>query len=517
MSRMPVLARPRSALHAYQREAVDFLKAKPFAAVWLGLGLGKTSIALTAATDLIASGDVSRVLIVAPLRVAVQTWPAEIAAWEHTAATPWTLIRAPADAPEIAEARETARAGARRLGLRSGGIVARAQTRAEERVRERLLRTPAAIHIINREMVPWLVLKWRGKWPYDTIIYDEASGLRDASTHRVRALVHARKHPTLRRFWQFTATPMPESYADLFPQTYLLDQGERFGKSVVSFREAYFSFSQYTRKYTLLPGAADEIVRKVGDMALVMKAEDYLPLNAPVFVDRVLDLEPADLKRYQDLERTLVLSLDTAEIAAETAAALGSKQMQFASGAVYDGAKAAHWAHDAKIDALRDIIEEAQGAPIIVAYWFKSSLDRLRKAFPQGVAMDKEGAAQWSWNKGKTPLLFLHPQSGGHGLNLQHGGHHLVWFDLPWAWELYHQTVGRIARQGQTKVPMVFHLLARDTIDERIVPILQRKESVQEYLFSRLKEARRVLQKPGVARVPPNGPALPAPVSDAGL
>lgn len=508
--------RPRSALHGYQNQAANFLRTNPYAALWLGLGLGKTSIAITAMADLIDTGEVRKALIVAPLRVAAQTWPAELGAWEHTAHLGWTLIRVPADAPEIGEARAIAREACKRLGIPPGKIAARAATVAEERVRERLLREATPVHIINREMIPWLVRKWGRRWPYDLIIYDESSGLRDVSTQRVRALAYARKN--LARFWQLTGTPMPESYEDLFPQIYLLDRGERLGKSVTAFRDRYFSFNRYTRQYKLLEGSGEAIIDRIRDLTLVMRAEDYLPLNEPVFVDRIVELSPEDRTRYETTERTAVLSLASGvEIAAETAVALGSKLLQFASGAVYDEARDAHWAHDAKIDALRDIVEEAQGAPIIVAYWFKSSLARLLKAFPQGRAMDRDGVLQTPWNEGKVPIMFLHPMSGGHGLNLQHGGHLLVWFDTPYSYELYIQTVGRIARQGQTKVPRVFHLSAKGTLDELIVPVLRRKGSVQDFLFARMKELRRVLQNSRVANLPGRHSQAPTSMPDPRL
>lgn len=484
-------------LQAYQNEAVWFLIKQNYAALWLDMGLGKTISALSALAYLLLMGEVERVLIIAPLRVAASTWPNEIAGWTHTREIPWTLIRASGDAPEVTEARWTSRRATAALGFHPTAvtrIAERAVTLAEERVRLRLLRTDTPIHIISREMVPWLVKRWGKRWPYDLVIYDESSGLRDHKTERVKCLVYVRQF--VKRFWQLTGTPAPESYLDLFPQVFLLDRGERFGSAITPFRETYFNHNQYSRKYTIKPGAADAIIDKLAPLVLVMKAEDYLPINDPVFVDKVVDLSPSELTTYDVLEQDMVASLPSGhEIVVETAGALHQKLLQYASGSVYGEEKSVHWVHDQKINALSDLIEEAQGQPIIVAYWFQPSLARLKKAFPQGRPMDKEGKLEAEWTDGKVPLMFLHPQSGGHGLNLQYGGHNLVFFDIPYSLELYLQTVGRIARQGQRFVPRVFHLIARGTIDAGIVPILRAKGDAQDYLFQRLRRLRREQQE----------------------
>jgi len=479
----------------YQHEGIDFLTGVPFAALWLDLGLGKTIIALTALLRLIEWGEVHRALIVAPLRVAAQTWPTEIEAWSHIAGTPWTLIRPSPDDPEVALARATSKAAVRRLGMGSAAatrISERAATRAEERVRERLLREETPIHIISREQFAWLVRKWGSRWPYDIVIYDEAGGLRDHTTQRVHALMHVRKNPVLKRLWELTGSPAPEGYQGLFSQIYLLDQGERFGRSIGRFRAMYFDYNKYRYNYSLKPWAKDRIIDKLKGITLVMKAEDYLPVNHPVYVDRVVELSSDELDTYQTLEEEFVASIPSGhEIVADTAGALAQKLLQYASGAVYDKERGVHWVHDHKINELRDIIEEAQGQAVLVAYWYQPSLRRLKQAFPQGKQIDKAGKLEADWSAGKIPLMFIHPASAGHGLNLQYGGHILVYFDIPYSWEYYSQTVGRIARQGQVFVPRVFHICARGTVDVGIVPILRAKGDVQDYLFRRLKRLRK--------------------------
>jgi SNF2 family DNA or RNA helicase len=481
-------------LQDYQNTAIWYLIENWFAALWLDLGLGKTVSALTALAWLLQMEEIRRVLVIAPLRVAISTWPAEIEAWSHLRKIAYTLIRARTSEPEVVEARRVSRAAARGLGLHPDvvrRIAERAATRAEERVRERLLRTDVPIHIISREMIPWIEKKWGKRWPYDLIVFDESSGLRDHSTERVRSMIRLRRK--IKGLWELTGTPAPEGFIDLFPQIYLLDRGERFGSSITEFRRRYFDYNQYARRYTLKEGAADEIIRKIADLTLVMKARDYLSLNEPVFANRYVELEDSQMDRYQTLEAEAVVELVSGqEIVAVNAGALWNKLLQFASGSVYDDQRRTHWIHDNKIETLREVIEEAQGAPIIVAYWYQPTLTRLRKAFPEGRVMDKEGRLEKEWTAGTVPLMFLQPASGGHGLNLQYGGHYLVFFDIPASLEYHDQTVGRIARQGQTGIPTILYLIARGTLDEELVPLLRSKADLQEYLLRRLKRMRSV-------------------------
>lgn len=448
--------RPKSALHGYQRDAVRFLREHPFSALFVDLGLGKTAISLTVLDDLAGEMAFSKALVIAPLRVANQVWPAEIAGWQHTHWMTWSLLTGP------------------------------------QAAREQAALSPALIHIINREQVEWLVSFWarRKHWPYDVVIIDESSSLKDHSTKRFKALKKVRHK--IRRMHQLTATPASESHMGLFAQVYLLDGGERFGKGITAFRETYFSYNQYSMKWTVLPGAAEKIAAKIADICLVMKAEDYLPRDKPIFVDRRVEMTKQQMAAYRAFEREFILDLpDGTEIEAETAAALSGKLLQLASGAVYDKDKKVHLVHDHKIEELRQLHEEARGRPLLVAYWFQSSLARLQKAFPKARVMDRKGDAVAPWNAGKTDMLLVHPASAGHGLNLQAGGHILVFFDIPWSLELYLQTIGRLDRQGQQNVVRVYHIITAGTDDELVIGRLKEKQDAQEALFARIRALRR--------------------------
>lgn len=475
-------------LHDYQHVTAKFLARNAYSAAWLDMGLGKTVTVLTLLVWLLLRRKAKRVLIVAPLRVAVQTWPAEIAAWEHTAGLDYTLIRPTGEEAEVKAARERSREACRRLGIPSANIVNRAVTLAEERVRVALVGCDTPVHIINRERVPWLVRHWKSKWPYDTVIFDESSGLRSHRSERFRALAHVRGR--IKRLHQLTGTPAPETYIDLFSQIYLLDRGERFGKGITKFREKYFKYEENRRKWHIQEGAAQTIEAKIADIVIVMKEADYLDVKVPLLIDRPVTLTEAETEQYEQLEAEYVLSLPDGSIEADNAGGLAQKLLQLASGAIYDADGRTHLIHDHKIDELREIEEEALGSPLLVAYGFKSSLARLKAAFPHAVQMDQAGAAQQPWNRGEIPMLLVHPQSAGHGLNLQAGGHTLVFFDVPYSLELYLQLIKRLARQGQTRVVKVFHIFTKGTVDAEIVPRLKAKESAQETMLQRIKEIR---------------------------
>lgn len=420
-------------MHPYQDDAVRFVLDNPFSALWMDMGLGKTVTILTALRDLIAAGQVRRTLVVAPLKVATQTWPNEFQEWKHLAHIPHTIIRD----DDVA-------------------------------VRLQLLRAKTPIHIINREMLKWLVDTWAEarRWPYDCMVIDESSSFKDHTTERWKSVKRVRR--LLKRLHLLTATPASQSYMGLFAQYYLLDRGERFGNTIGSFRKKYFEHNVYAKSYTILPHAKGEIVNKVSDITLVMREEDYLDVKKPLPLKHWITLTDAQMAAYRRFEKKFVLKLpDGPEIEALTAAALSQKLLQCASGAVYDEARTPHFFHDHKIRFLEEIVESLEGSPIMVAYWFKSSRERLKKAFPQAVVMDRHGRQVDPWNRGEIPILLVHPQSAGHGLNMQKGpGHNLAFFDMFWSGELYQQIIKRIARQGQQKVVRVHHLLTRGTHDE---------------------------------------------------
>lgn len=444
-------------LHPYQDEAIEFLHANKRSALWIDMGLGKTVSTLTVIRDLLRDKTAKRILVVAPLKVAQQTWPREIQEWRHLSHIKYTVIYS-----------------------------------KDRAVRTQLAQSPDRLHIINREMLPWLVGMWAEakKWPYDVIVIDESSSFKDHTTNRFKALKRVRK--IVDRMHHLTATPAAESYMGLFAQFYLLDGGERFGDSITHFRETYFDYNPYSKKYTLKEEMREEMMEKVASITLVMRAEDYLDLEQPNMLQRWVTLEPNELKAYKKFERTLILDLPGGEeIEALTAAALSQKLLQAASGAVYDEAKRPIPFHDHKIESLKELIEELDGSPLMVSYWFKSSLQRLQKAFPHATTMDRTGKAVDPWNEGKIPLLFVHPQSAGHGLNMQYGpGHDIAFFDMFWSGEMYDQIIRRLARQGQKKVVRVHHILAEGTHDEDAMAAQAEKGNEQSTLKMAVKRIR---------------------------
>lgn len=528
-SRFTEVIRTRDDLHDYQRTAVQFMLDNPFSALFIDLGLGKTISSLTLIMDLVARHEIDHWLVIAPVRVANETWPTEIGLWSHTA--PLTSVHVRHE--DVVDAVNAAGQAERKLikdeieeqllwegftrdqikqmvdeklkGLAAKERVEKARLVASScAVRKHFMDHPATIHIINREQLEWLIDSWQKDFPYQGIIIDESSSLKDHTTLRFKALKRVR--PLIKRMHQLTATPAAETYLHLFAQIYLLDEGKRFGRTISHFREEYFTYNQYSRDYKLRPGAAERIAEKISDICLTMKAEQYLNLEKPVMLMERIILPDDQIALYRQMEAEYVISLeDGHDVEATTAAALSQKLLQMASGVVYETVlddvgngdfkkrRIVHPLHDHKIEKLETIVEEAHGEPILVAYWHDASLARLKKAFPKAVAMDKQGSCIKPWNAGKIPMLLVHPQSAGHGLNLQHGGRRIVFFDIPWSLELYLQLIGRLARQGQKNVVMVHHLIAVGTLDEVVVEALSMKNDAQEYLFTLLKRIRNRL------------------------
>jgi len=514
-------------MHDYQDTAVNFLLENPFSALFIDLGLGKTCISLTAIIHLVSHFEAEHILVIAPVRVANETWPTEIGLWRHTAPLTYVHVRDEEVVEAVNAAGQAARDEIKRevseqcmwdamsvadtkkavadalKSEKNKQRVEKARLIASRKaVREHFRRNPATVHIVNREQVEFLVDAWGRDWPYDCVVIDESSCLKDHRTGRFKALKRVR--PLIKRMHQLTATPAAETWEHLFAQIYLLDQGERFGKSLTRFRSDYFDHNPYNHTYKIKPGAEEKITEKIADICLVMKAEDYLPLHKPVTLLDKVKLSADQKKLYDTMEEDFIVQLPNgAEVEAETAAALSQKLLQMASGVLYetvleddgDGGikkrRVVHQLHDHKIEALQNLVEEAQGETLLVAYWHESSLKRLQEAFPKAVVMDKEGKCVKKWNTGKIPMLLVHPQSAGHGLNLQHGGRRIVFFDIPWSLELYLQLIGRLARQGQKYVVMVHHLIAEGTLDEDVVEALVEKREGQEYLFTLLKKIRR--------------------------
>lgn len=517
------VVRGREAMHHYQSEiALPFMRANPFSALFVDMGLGKTVTSATLIVDLLEEFEYDHTLIIGPLRVATETWPTEFRLWEHLAHVNISLIHAFEDDPKVkqlvAQARIKARADAMfwELGKRDAAKFVqhqaqRAETAAKLAVRKAAARSKASVHVISRDWVEWLVNFWGTKWPYKCVIIDESSGFKDHNSGRFKALAKVRRlEGAIVRLHELTATPAAETYEHLFAQMYLLDKGERLGKNITRYRERYFTYNKWSMKWKLRPGAEEDILAKIADVCLVMKAQDYLKdLPEPVIVKRPVRLTDAQMAIYETMQKDFLVTMDDgSEVEAETAAALSAKLLQIASGVLYETRvledwdtgerskiKHVHHIHDHKIDALREIVEEAQGSPLLVAYHFKSSLARLQKAFPKAVVMDRDGKCIKAWNAGKIQMLLVHPQSAGHGLNLQAGGHHLVFFDIPWSLELYLQTIGRLARQGQ-KHPVVVQLLtALGTLDEAVVSALSDKQDGQEVMFKILKRLLKSMRR----------------------
>lgn len=393
-----------------------------------------------------------KILIIAPKRVAEDTWSTEAAKWRHTE------------------------------HLRVVTVLGSQQKRI------RALNTPADIWVINRENVQWLVDYYSNDWPFDTVVLDEFSSFKNHAAKRFKALKAIRGH--IRRIIGLTGTPAPNGLMDLWAQIYLLDQGERLGKTITGFRERYFDYNPYSRIYTPKDGADQAIHQKIGDICISMKAEDYLELPECLTVDVPVHLSPAAQKAYDQLEKEAILQIDEEEINAGSAAVLGGKLLQLCNGAIYDEDHKVHEVHTDKIEAFMELIEGLNGAPVLVAYNFQHDLDRILTALrPTGLRVavlhgPKEIAA---WNGHKLDVLLAHPASAGYGLNLQQGGNHIIWFSLIWALEQYQQFNARLHRQGQKERVIIHRLLVQGGMDEDVRDALASKAGLQDGLMNALK------------------------------
>jgi SNF2 family DNA or RNA helicase len=503
------VVRGREALHPYQVENVAHLKKNPYSALWIDVGLGKSVISLTLIADLLNTGECKRVLVIAPLRVARSTWPEEIAEWRQAAGIDYTLIRAEDSDDDIKavykEWYDRYYAAERRVGERPA-VAARNAARkasphrqaAKEDKRQRLALKATELHIVNVEQLVWLVEFWehRGRttgerWPYDTCFIDESSKFKDPSTKRWKALNKARSR--LKRLHQLTASPASEHYEGLFAQLFLMDQGQRLGRSMQSYHKKYFT-QLNNRKWHLRRGNDKRIGDKIADICKVVKLEDvreYVKVEDWLPITRKIVL-PTDVRqKYKAFERDFILELPDQLIEAMNSAALFNKLLQLSAGAVYDAEKRVVAVHDEKIEDLRELVEELGDTPIMVSYWFQSTLARLKKAFPDAVVMDREAKCKDAWNAGKIKMLLVHPASAGHGLNLQKGeGRDLIIFDPFYSRELYEQIIGRLARQGQKRVVRVWKLVCVDTYDEMVYDCLEDKHQGQERLFKFIRQAR---------------------------
>lgn len=504
--------RTESDMHEYQKRATQFVIDNPFCALFVDLGLGKSCISLTAILRLAMRLQDLPVLVVGPRRVVAETWPTEVGLWEHTAPLSYCQIRDDVLVDTINRAGQLERKRLNAEGIDPKDEVGKLRIEAarlkasQVAVRDHFRRNRKTIYLVSRENLEMLINAWGRDFPFKTVIVDESDCLKDHKTNRFKALRKVR--PLLKRLVELTATPAAETYLHLFAQIYLLDEGQRLGKSYTKYCERYFNFNKYTMKYTIREGAQDEIAAKISDICLLMKAEDYLPPMHKVFINDTIILAPDQMALYRQMEEDFIVQLaDGTVVEAETAASRSQKLVQMSSGVLYETvqsldewgelqkSRVVHHLHDEKIEKLQQIVEDSQGETLLVAYHLKSSLERLKKAFPHAVVMDSDGRCIPDWNKGKIKMLLVSPQSAGHGLNLQHGGRRIVFFDIPWSLTLYKQTIGRLARQGQKLVVMIHHLVVQDTIDFDVIRVLQDKDANQEMLFALLRKYQRKLVK----------------------
>ena len=436
--------------HSYQEYAKEFILAHPVCCLMLDMGLGKTIITLSALWLLaLDSFDIGKILVIAPKRVAEDTWPKEIAKWEHLTGLTFSLV----------------------LG--------------SQKQREEALNKRAFVYIINRENVSWLVENSR--WDFDTVVIDELSSFKSNKAQRFKTLKKVR--PKVQRVIGLTGTPAPNSLLDLWPQLYLLDMGQRLGHFIGGYRERFFKPDKRNREiiysYKTRDGAEEKIYELISDVCISMKAVDFLDMPEKVYNRIEVSMEKKEQQLYDRFQKDMVLSLGGEDVDAINAAGLSNKLLQMANGAVYGEKKKVLRIHDRKLDALEDLIEAANGKPILVAYWYKHDLARIRERFDVRTIDTSEDIDDW--NAGKISVALIHPASAGHGLNLQEGGSTLVWFGLTWSLELYQQLNARLWRQGQKNTVVIQHIITRGTHDEDVMRALEAKDMRQSALIEAVK------------------------------
>ena len=443
--------------HNYQKYCIEKVIENENIGLMLDMGLGKTIITLTAITELKFNYfDVNKVLIIAPKKVAESTWGNEIAKWQHLKDLKISKV----------------------LGSLTKRIKA--------------LNTRADIFIINRENVSWLVDYYRQDWPFDMVVVDEFSSFKNHASKRFKSLKMIKGK--IKRLVGLTGTPAPNGLKDLWAQVYLLDQGERLGKNISAFRDRYFNYHRFGYsnfgEYEMKEGAEKAIKDKISDICISMKAEDYLELPDIIYDNVPIELDTKSKKQYEELEKKMVLSLDTTDIDVASAAALSGKLLQLSNGAIYDENRKVHEVHNCKIERFVELIEQLNGKPALVFYNFKHDLERMKKALVKSklkVVELKTPEDEKEWNKGNIDILLVHPASAAYGLNLQDGGNHVVWFGLNWSLELYQQANKRLHRQGQKEKVIVHHLITKGTRDEDVMKAIENKGNIQEELLQSLK------------------------------
>ena len=448
--------------HNYQSYCIEYIKTHPVSALFLDCGLGKTVITLSAIRDLMLDEmKVSSVLVIAPLRPARDTWPAELKKWDHL------------------------------KGLDISVII------GDKKTRIAAINDDALIHVVNRENVKFLVEYFEKngqRWPYDTVVIDELSSFKNYQSQRFKWLRKVR--PFVKRWIGLTGTPTSNGLMDLFSEIGILDGGERLGRFIGRFRESYFkpgSMNPSTGvvfSYVPRPGAEEKIYERISDITISMKALDYLHLPDCIYVNHEVKMSPFEQKLYDQLKHDLIIPTEDGEIDAANAASLSNKLLQMSNGAVYDENKAARFIHNRKLEMLEDLIEAANGQPVLIAYWFKHDRTRIIEhltAAGYEIRDIKSSEDIELWNSGSIQVALIHPASAGHGLNIQSGGHILIWFGLTWSLELYQQTNARLWRQGQQETVTIHHIVTKNTVDEDVLAALASKDVTQEKLIAAVK------------------------------
>ncbi len=447
--------------HDYQKYAISKIIELLSIGLFMDMGMGKTVCTLTALWELRYDYfEISKVLVIAPLRVADNTWSDEVNKWGHL------------------------------KGLRLSKVL------GAEQQRLKALGTPADIYLINRENVSWLVSQYKTHWPFDMVVVDELSSFKSPKSNRFKEL--RKVLPYIKRIVGLTGTPAPNSLMDLWPQLYLLDRGERLGRTLTAYRERYFEPDKKNQhivySYKLKPMAEQQIHDQISDICISLSAKDYLKL--PERIDNMVKvkLDETAMQKYKELEREKLLELTDKEITAATAAVVVGKLLQLANGGIYDEEGRAHYFHSCKLDALKEILEDTNGKPVLVFYNYRHDYEALiscfRKLKPRKLDDTKD---MEDWNNGKVQMLLAHPASVGHGLNLQAGGNIIIWYGLTWSLELYQQANARLHRQGQTNTVIIHHLVAEGTVDEHVMEILKTKDRVQNTLLEAVKAKIKAL------------------------
>lgn len=438
--------------HSYQEYAIKYIEAHPISALLIDMGLGKTSITLTAIRNLLFdSFEVCKVLVIAPLRVAKNTWTDEIKKWEHLSNLTYSLI----------------------VG--------------NENERLSALNEKADIYIINRENVDWLVNKSGYKFDFDMVVIDELSSFKNHQSKRFKSLIKVR--PLVKRIVGLTGTPSSNGLMDLFAEFKILDMGKRLGYFIGQYRNTYFKPDKMNGpivySYKPLPNAENAIYEKISDITVSMKANEYLKMPELLTSNYVVELSDSEKNQYDRMKKSLVLEITDGEITASNAASLSNKLCQLSNGAIYDDEQNIVEIHNRKLEALEDIIESMNGKPLLIAYWYRHDLERIKSRFSVREIKTSEDISDW--NDGKIPVALIHPASAGHGLNIQNGGSTLVWFGLTWSLELYQQTNARLYRQGQKNTVVIQHIITKGTIDEQILKALQKKNKTQADLIDAVR------------------------------